>query len=397
MPGSADTPARTSHLLPGDLDTDSDEDHDLTAEELIQREARRLEDRAAARAAVQQTSETERPPERPTTGRWRAPSILGVFRSQTPTRAPFREHREQQLPGTYIPDTPERPSRSQSTREPPERPDPLPPDPDPLTGTMADPGPARLLSPKLPKPPMFSGEGEDLKPDKLKRWLRPVKKHLARSGLNDDSPGVADYYGAYTDGKANNAYQTLDREVEDLTLVQLSQRLQQLFEASTNTDDTYHKWQNIRQTAGGQPACITKIAGELADLKGSLPAGSISDYAQKQRFLDAMDSRLRRNVEPQLRPEDTWDQMVAVAERYDAMYRTGGYKGSDRSQASSSKTHTPKKENTYRKPSTTSMPRNTGKGKAPAKKKTYTKEREYLPQTLYHINAQEHRQRKGPC
>jgi len=127
---------------------------------------------------------------------------------------------------------------------------------------------------------MFSGEGEDLKPDKLKRWLRTVKKHLARSGLNDDSPGVADYYGAYTDGKANNAYQTLDREVEDLTLAQLTQHLQQLFEASTNTDDTYHKWENIRQTVGGQPARITKIAGELADLKGSLPAGSISDYAQ---------------------------------------------------------------------------------------------------------------------
>jgi len=142
---------------------------------------------------------------------------------------------------------------------------------------MADPGPARLPPPKLPKPHMFSGEGEDLKPDRLKRWLRTVKKHLVRSGLNDDSPGVADYYGAYTDGKANNAYQTLDREVEDLTLAKLTQRFQQLFEASTNTDDTYHKWQNIRQTAGGQPARITKIAGELADLKGSLPAGSISD------------------------------------------------------------------------------------------------------------------------
>jgi len=77
---------------------------------------------------------------------------------------------------------------------------------------------------------------------------------------------VADYYGTFTDGKANNAYQTLDREVEDLTLAQLTQRLQQLFEASTNTDDTYHKWQNTRQTAGGQPARITKIAGELADL-----------------------------------------------------------------------------------------------------------------------------------
>jgi len=185
---------------------------------------------------------------------------------------------------------------------------------------------------------------------------------------------VGDYYGAYTDGKANNAYQTLEREVEDLTLAQLTQRLQLLFESSTNTDDTYHKGQNIRQTAGGQPAHITKIAGDLADVKGSLPAGSISDYAQKQPFLDAMNSRLRRNVEPQLRPEDTWDQMVAVAERYDAtMYRTSGYKGSDRSQASSSKTCTQKKENTYRKPSTTSTPRRTGKGKARAKKRTYNK------------------------
>jgi len=90
---------------------------------------------------------------------------------------------------------------------------------------MADPGPARLPPPKLPKPSMLSGEGEDLKPDKLKRWLRTVKKHLARSGVNDDSPGVADDCGAYTEGKANNAYQTLDREVEDLNLAQLTQRL----------------------------------------------------------------------------------------------------------------------------------------------------------------------------
>ena len=166
----------------------------------------------------------------------------------------------------------------------------------------------------------------------------------------------------------------LDREVEDLTLAQLTERLQQLFEVSTNTDDTYPMWQSTRQTAGGQLTLITKIAEELADLKGSLQAGCISDYAQKQRFLDAMESRLRRNIEPELRPENTWDQMVAVAEPYDTtIYRTGGYKSSDRSQASSSKPQTPKKENTYRKPSTTSTPRYTGKGKAPAKKRTYTK------------------------
>ena len=85
---------------------------------------------------------------------------------------------------------------------------------------MADPGPARLPRPKLPKPPMFTGEGEDLEPDKLKRWLGTVKNYLAISGLNDDSPGVADCYGAYTEGKANNEYQTVDREVENLDLTQ---------------------------------------------------------------------------------------------------------------------------------------------------------------------------------
>jgi len=221
---------------------------------------------------------------------------------------------------------------------------------------------------------MFSGEGDDLKPVKLKRWLRAVQKYLARSGLNDDSPEVGDYYGFSTEGNANNACQTLDTKEENLMLPQLTQRLQQLFEASTNTDNTFHKWQNVCQTAGGQVAQITNITTQLADLNRSLPAGSILDYAQQQRFLDALDFRLRRNFKPQLRPKETRDQMVPVAEGYDpTMDRTGGYKGSDRSQASSSNTHTPNKEKIYRKPSTTSMPGNTGKTKAPAKKRTSAK------------------------
>jgi len=65
MPASADKPARTGYLLPGELDTDSEEDHNLTAEELIQSEARRLEERAATRAAAQQTLETQNPTRTP--------------------------------------------------------------------------------------------------------------------------------------------------------------------------------------------------------------------------------------------------------------------------------------------------------------------------------------------
>ena len=62
---------------------------------------------------------------------------------------------------------------------------------------------------------------------------------------------MVDYYGFYTVGKANNAFQTLDTEEENLTLLQLTHRFQQLFKASINTDDTYHTWQNIRQTPEG--------------------------------------------------------------------------------------------------------------------------------------------------
>jgi len=71
---------------------------------------------------------------------------------------------------------------------------------------------------------------------------------------------VADYYGFYTEGKAKNEFQILDSEEENLTLPQLTHHFQQLFKASTNTDNTYHKWQNILQPAGGQPPGISKIA-----------------------------------------------------------------------------------------------------------------------------------------
>jgi len=70
------------------------------------------------------------------------------------------------------------------------------------------------------------------------------------------------------------------------------------------------------------------------------------------------------------------------------MYRTGAYKCSDRSQASSSKTHAPKKESSYRKPSTRSTPRSTDKGKAPAKKRTYTKSKKASRTEMDHRKAE---------
>ena len=104
-----------------------------------------------------------------------------------------------------------------------------------------------------------------------------------------------DYYRAFTEDRVHKAYLTLLEEYDKASpiLEQFKTRFKQLFEASTNIDDLYQKWQKVQQTTGGNPARISKIAGELAYLKEALPRDSISDYAQRQRFLDAMDPRLR--------------------------------------------------------------------------------------------------------
>ena len=117
-----------------------------------------------------------------------------------------------------------------------------------------------------------------------------------------------------------------DEMNRDPTLEQFKERMTTLFQASTNKDDLWQQWQKIYQTKKGLTARITTIATELELIRSRLPLGSVSAFAQKQRFLEAMDNRLRRSVEPQLKGNETWIEMVEMAERYDAtMFRTGAY------------------------------------------------------------------------
>jgi hypothetical protein len=53
----------------------------------------------------------------------------------------------------------------------------------------------------------------------------------------------------------------------------------------------------------------------------------ISDLTMKQRFLDAMHTRLKRAVQLQIMPEDTLDTILTIAEMYDiANHATGIYR-----------------------------------------------------------------------
>ena len=78
-------------------------------------------------------------------------------------------------------------------------------------------GPSRRPKIKLPQPAKFSGEGDDLKPDKLKRWFREVKKYLSKHDVNDETGDVVDYYSAFTEKRAHNAYLTLLDEYDEVS------------------------------------------------------------------------------------------------------------------------------------------------------------------------------------
>ena len=82
--------------------------------------------------------------------------------------------------------------------------------------SLQDAGPSRNPKIKLPQTAKFSGEGDDLKPDKLKRWFREVKKYLSKHDVDDDKEHVVDYYGALTEDRAHNAYLTLLDEYQEI-------------------------------------------------------------------------------------------------------------------------------------------------------------------------------------
>src|SRR3978361_1223819 len=77
-------------------------------------------------------------------------------------------------------------------------------------------------------------------------------------------------------------------------------------------------------------------------LRASLPPGTISDFAMKQRFLDCMDIRLRRAVQPHILPAHKLDEILTLAEKHDASHHpTGVYRHSNGKQPSSNATSAP--------------------------------------------------------
>ena len=89
----------------------------------------------------------------------------------------------------------------------------------------------------------------------------------------------------------------------------------------------YEQWLAVKQTINNKTAQITNTVITLETLRDSLPPGTISDYSAKQRLLDAMDIKLKRDVKPHITSDTSFDQLVEIAEKRDAIAHSTGLYG----------------------------------------------------------------------
>ena len=75
----------------------------------------------------------------------------------------------------------------------------------------------------------------------------------------------------------------------------------------------------VMQTTSGKTAQITETVIRLETLRDSLPAATISDYSAKQRLLEAMDIKLRRDVKPHSTSHTSFEQLVEIADKRKAI------------------------------------------------------------------------------
>jgi hypothetical protein len=191
---------------------------------------------------------------------------------------------------------------------------------------------------------MYSGEGKDRDPLRINSWFRAVGNYIKSFNITDSDPDALQYYGAYCKDSAADQFEIFcsDTENDTKTVPGLKKCFETYFLPSTSIDDLWHKWESIKQTQDGKVTPITETVIKLKNLRASLPPGTISDFAMKQRFLDCMDIRLRRVVQPHILPAQKLDEILTLAEKHDASnHATGVYKHNQGKQPSSNATSVP--------------------------------------------------------
>ena len=182
----------------------------------------------------------------------------------------------------------------------------------------------------MPSPKKFTGEAEDLKPEAFDQCYNSVQLYLRLHRVAQNLPGSGNYWILYTEGRAQEAaFQAAETFGENLTRDELILYLRERFQSSKHIDDTYQKFHSIRQNWNGQVHKIATIATDLLMLRSRLPDDTISHYASIQQFFASMHPRLRQDAEVQYDGKTDINEVIAMAERIDSIYRSTGAYGKE--------------------------------------------------------------------
>jgi len=173
--------------------------------------------------------------------------------------------------------------------------------------------------PKWPAPFFYTGEGKDQDPLRINSWFNTVHRYISSFGIQDRDSEAFQYYGAYCREKSLEKFTQYDNSQGAKTVNRLERKFEGYFLPSTSTDTIYEQWLAVKQTTNGKTAQIIDIVITLETLRGSLPPGTISGYRAKQRLLDAMDIKLKRDVKPHTTSDTSFDELVEIAEKRDAI------------------------------------------------------------------------------
>jgi len=154
--------------------------------------------------------------------------------------------------------------------------------------------------PKWPALFFYTGEGKDRDLLKINSWFNRVHRYISSFGIQDSDPEALLYCGAYCREKALEKFTQYDNSPGAKTVNGLKREFKVYFLPSTSTDTIYEQWLAVKQTTNGKTAQITDTVITLETLRDSLPLGMISHYLAKQRLLDAMDIKLKRDVKPHI-------------------------------------------------------------------------------------------------
>src|SRR5881392_3813291 len=272
------------------------------------------------------------------------PDIETPAETPVPIKQSASSQKPQKLPETTNepsePPEPSEPDNSDSDTSEPSRPPPRPPmstppppgpepGPDPgLSNGPSRPTPSRpTISDssklKLPKPGYYTGKGDDRTMEKLQAWADEITFYLMVTNITDNDQKIP-FAFLYTKEDArtwmkswitttnpDGTLESIDRNFEELLPALTKQ-----FIPSTSIDILQMKWDRISQFREGRIRSITSAAAELRALTLQLP--HISDFSKKQRLLSAMIPELGAQVRPHILPTSTWDEIVQLAEQFDA-------------------------------------------------------------------------------